>query len=190
MKKMFAADRLRAGRCRVQYDGRCRQGHQEGWRSHREGSQVNGKIRSSGRFGGAARSRQRRYRCDHPQAVPEVDQAFRLRPECLSTNGAIWISASRGRIARKRPKNPDFVLNQPRYQGAEVLLTRDNFGCGSSREHAPWALLDFGFKAIIAESLPTFSSTTASRTASCRSCCRLPKSRRCSSRSKRRRATS
>ena len=51
-----------------------------------------------------------------------------------------------------RPKNPNFVLNQPRYQGAEALLTRANFGCGSSREHAPWALLDFGFKAIIAES--------------------------------------
>jgi 3-isopropylmalate/(R)-2-methylmalate dehydratase small subunit len=52
----------------------------------------------------------------------------------------------------QRPKNPNFVLNQPRYQGAQVLLTRANFGCGSSREHAPWALLDFGFKAIIAES--------------------------------------
>jgi len=51
-----------------------------------------------------------------------------------------------------RPKNPNFVLNLPRYLGAEVLLTRANFGCGSSREHAPWALLDFGFKAIIAES--------------------------------------
>jgi 3-isopropylmalate/(R)-2-methylmalate dehydratase small subunit len=51
-----------------------------------------------------------------------------------------------------RPKNPSFVLNLPRYQGAQVLLTRANFGCGSSREHAPWALLDFGFKAIIAES--------------------------------------
>jgi 3-isopropylmalate/(R)-2-methylmalate dehydratase small subunit len=51
-----------------------------------------------------------------------------------------------------RPKNPNFVLNQLRYQGAQVLLTRANFGCGSSREHAPWALLDFGFKAIIAES--------------------------------------
>ena len=51
-----------------------------------------------------------------------------------------------------RPRNPNFVLNQPRYKGAEVLLTRANFGCGSSREHAPWALLDFGFKAIVAES--------------------------------------
>ena len=51
-----------------------------------------------------------------------------------------------------RPKNPDFVLNQPRYQDAQVLLARDNFGCGSSREHAPWALEDFGFRVIIAPS--------------------------------------
>lgn len=57
-----------------------------------------------------------------------------------------------GEDSSLRPKNPNFVLNQPRYQGAEVLLTRQNFGCGSSREHAPWALLDFGFKAIVAES--------------------------------------
>ena len=52
----------------------------------------------------------------------------------------------------KRPLNKDFVLNQPRYQGASVLLTRENFGCGSSREHAPWALEDYGFKVIIAPS--------------------------------------
>lgn len=51
-----------------------------------------------------------------------------------------------------RPLNPDFVLNQPRYQGASILLTRKNFGCGSSREHAPWALLQYGFRAIIAPS--------------------------------------
>lgn len=51
-----------------------------------------------------------------------------------------------------RPLNPDFVMNQPRYAGAKVLLARDNFGCGSSREHAPWALDDNGFRAIIAPS--------------------------------------
>ncbi len=51
-----------------------------------------------------------------------------------------------------RPLNPDFVLNKPRYQGASVLLAREDFGCGSSREHAPWALEDFGFRTIIAPS--------------------------------------
>lgn len=57
-----------------------------------------------------------------------------------------------GRDNSKRPVNPDFVLNQPRYEGASILLTRRNFGCGSSREHAPWALKDFGFRVIIAPS--------------------------------------
>jgi len=52
----------------------------------------------------------------------------------------------------QRPRNPDFVLNDPRYQGAAILLARRNFGCGSSREHAPWALLDYGFRAVIAPS--------------------------------------
>ena len=52
----------------------------------------------------------------------------------------------------KRVPNPNFVLNQPRYRGASILLARDNFGCGSSREHAPWALLDYGFRAVIAPS--------------------------------------
>jgi 3-isopropylmalate/(R)-2-methylmalate dehydratase small subunit len=52
----------------------------------------------------------------------------------------------------KRPLNPDFVLNQPRYRGATVLIARENFGCGSSREHAPWALLQYGFQTVIAPS--------------------------------------
>mgnify|MGYP003690038611 FL=1 len=51
-----------------------------------------------------------------------------------------------------RPLNPDFPLNFPRYQGAEILLARDNFGCGSSREHAPWAIEDSGFRVLIAPS--------------------------------------
>ena len=57
-----------------------------------------------------------------------------------------------GQECSGRPKNPNFVLNQPRYHGASILLTRANFGCGSSREHAPWALQDFGFRAILGES--------------------------------------
>ena len=51
-----------------------------------------------------------------------------------------------------RPLNEDFVLNKPRYKGAQVLLARENFGCGSSREHAPWALEDYGFRVVIAPS--------------------------------------
>jgi 3-isopropylmalate/(R)-2-methylmalate dehydratase small subunit len=57
-----------------------------------------------------------------------------------------------GQDCSTRPANPDFALNQPRYRGASVLLARENFGCGSSREHAPWALLDFGIRAIVAPS--------------------------------------
>jgi len=57
-----------------------------------------------------------------------------------------------GMDCTNRPLRTDFILNQPRYQGAQILLARENFGCGSSREHAPWAILDYGFSCIIAPS--------------------------------------
>ncbi|MEE4660870.1 MAG: 3-isopropylmalate dehydratase small subunit [Halieaceae bacterium] len=57
-----------------------------------------------------------------------------------------------GQDCSQRPLNPDFPLNFPRYQGASILLARENFGCGSSREHAPWALEDYGFRCVIAPS--------------------------------------
>lgn len=57
-----------------------------------------------------------------------------------------------GQDVSRRPRNPDFPLNQPRYSGAQILLARENFGCGSSREHAVWALHDFGIRALIAPS--------------------------------------
>ena len=56
-----------------------------------------------------------------------------------------------------------FVLNQPRYQGAQILLARENFGCGSSREHAPWALLDFGFRAVVAPSFADIFANNCSK---------------------------
>lgn len=57
-----------------------------------------------------------------------------------------------GQDCAGRPLNPEFVLNEPRYRGASILLARENFGCGSSREHAPWALDEYGFRAVIAPS--------------------------------------
>ena len=66
-----------------------------------------------------------------------------------------------GQNPASRKPNPDFVLNQPRYQGASILLARRNFGCGSSREHAPWALQQYGFKAVIAPSFADIFHTNS-----------------------------
>ena len=63
--------------------------------------------------------------------------------------------------------NPEFVLNFPRYKGASVLLARANFGCGSSREHAPWGVKDYGFRVVIAPSYADIFTTIVSRTESC-----------------------
>jgi 3-isopropylmalate/(R)-2-methylmalate dehydratase small subunit len=65
--------------------------------------------------------------------------------------GALFANWRFSDLQSKQP-NPDFVLNLPRYQGASILLAEDNFGCGSSREHAPWALHDYGFRSLIAPS--------------------------------------
>lgn len=68
-----------------------------------------------------------------------------------------------GQSCAERPKNPDFVLNWPRYANATILLTRENFGCGSSREHAVWALMDAGFKAVIAPSFADIFYTNSTK---------------------------
>lgn len=66
-----------------------------------------------------------------------------------------------GQDCSNRPLNPDFVLNQPRYRGASILLARSNFGCGSSREHAVWALVDYGFRVVIAPGFADIFFTNA-----------------------------
>ena len=83
-----------------------------------------------------------RHRHDHPQAISEDHQAHRARA---------GLFAELRYDEAGKPK-PDFVLHKPPYDNAKILIAGDNFGCGSSREHAPWALLDFGFRCIIAPS--------------------------------------
>ena len=89
------------------------------------------------------------------RSSPSSSSSRSARPasgRTCSTRGATWTPASPGQDPQQRKPNPDFVLNQPRYQGASILLARKNFGCGSSREHAPWALDQYGFRSVIAPS--------------------------------------
>ena len=94
-----------------------------------------------------------------------------------------------GQDCQSRPKNPNFVLNQPRYAGANILLARKNFGCGSSREHAPWALLDYGFRVILAESFADIFFSNSFKNGILLITLSADETRRCSSRSMPRRAT-
>lgn len=73
----------------------------------------------------------------------------------------------------ERQKNPEFSLNQARYKGAQILIAQDNFGCGSSREHAVWALEDYGIRAIVAPSFAEIFTPTVSRMVFCRFSCLL-----------------
>ena len=83
---------------------------------------------------------QRGHRRHHPQTVPQIDQAHRLRPQPFFD----W------RYLADGTPDPAFELNQPRFAGRSILVTRNNFGCGSSREHAVWALLQDGFRVVMA----------------------------------------
>ena len=87
--------------------------------------------------------RQHRHRSDHSGAIPEDDFEGRAWAISSSATGATTPTGT--------PK-PDFILNKPEAKGAQILLAGDNFGCGSSREHAPWALTQFGFRAVISTS--------------------------------------
>ena len=88
-----------------------------------------------------------------------------------------WRYLDRGAIGQdcsQRPLKPDFMLNQPRYAGSQILLSRDNFGCGSSREHAVWALDEYGFRVIIASSFADIFYANCFKTACFPWCWMLP----------------
>ena len=118
-----------------------------------------------------------------PLRIINVDTDMIIPKQYLKTIKRTGLG--KGLFSEKRYKddgteNPDFVLNKPAYRKAKILVAGDNFGCGSSREHAPWALMDFGIRCVISTRSATSSTTTASRTACCRSRSRRKTWRSCS----------
>ena len=90
-----------------------------------------------------------------PMPLPNIDTDMIFPGRFLKTvrrTGLGKVAFYRMRFSEDGAEKPEFVLNQPQYRGAKILVTGDNFGCGSSREHAPWALLDFGIRCIISTS--------------------------------------
>ncbi len=102
-----------------------------------------GQVHHADRRRRADAARQHRHRRDHPEAVPEDDS---------SGAASARASSPRWRYNDDGSENPDFVLNKPAYRKAKIIVAGDNFGCGSSREHAPWALKDYGISCVISTS--------------------------------------
>ena len=105
--------------------------------------------------------------------IPDVDTDAIIPKQFLKTIKRAGLGKalfSERRYNDDGAERADFVLNQGPFRKAKILVAGENFGCGSSREHAPWALLDFGIRCVIAPRMPTSSTTTCSRTACCRSC--------------------
>ena len=103
-----------------------------------------------------------------PMPIINIDTDMIIPKQYLKTIKRTGLGTglfSEMRYLENGQENPDFVLNKPAYRNAKILVAGDNFGCGSSREHAPWALLDFGIRCVIS----TSSTATVSRTAFCRS---------------------